>query len=142
MTGALHHVCISVSELEPAVAWYTAALGFEPEFTFAAGALRGTMLVNGEGDRVELFERVGSRPGVAWADPLTALETRGCAHFALRVADLERSYAQLLAAGAEGVWEPTASPQPGVRMAFVHDLEGNLIELVEVRPAAESASRS
>jgi hypothetical protein len=29
------------------------------------------------------------------------------------------------------VWDPRQSPEPGVRMAFVHDAEGNLIELLE-----------
>jgi lactoylglutathione lyase len=29
------------------------------------------------------------------------------------------------------VWDPRPSPEPGVRMAFVADLDGNLVELVE-----------
>jgi len=35
-----------------------------------------------------------------------------------------------VAAGAAAVWEPRTSPEPGVRMAFVADADGNLIELV------------
>ena len=28
MTASLHHVCLSVAELDRAVAWYAAALGY------------------------------------------------------------------------------------------------------------------
>jgi catechol 2,3-dioxygenase-like lactoylglutathione lyase family enzyme len=28
------------------------------------------------------------------------------------------------------VWDPRQSPEPGRRMAFVHDPEGNLVELI------------
>ena len=33
--------------------------------------------------------------------------------------------------GLHHVWDPRPSPQPGVRMAFVHDPEGNMIELIQ-----------
>jgi lactoylglutathione lyase len=36
-----------------------------------------------------------------------------------------------VATGASGVLEPSPSPEPGVRFAFLADPEGNLIELVE-----------
>jgi catechol 2,3-dioxygenase-like lactoylglutathione lyase family enzyme len=28
------------------------------------------------------------------------------------------------------VWDPRQSPEPGRRMAFVHDPDGNLVELI------------
>jgi lactoylglutathione lyase len=29
------------------------------------------------------------------------------------------------------VWDPRQSPEPGVRMAFVADADGNLVEFIE-----------
>ena len=47
-----------------------------------------------------------------------------------RVSDLDATYAELLARGATPVWDPRPSPEPGVRMAFVADPEGNLVEFI------------
>ena len=126
-----HHVGISMGDLDAAVAWYERALGLENEFSFEMPGMRGAMLKSPEGYRVELFEREGSTPGMTGAMPNDALLTRGYGHFALEVTDLEAVYARLVDEGAAGVWDPRPSPEPGVRMAFVHDPEGNLIELLE-----------
>lgn len=45
--------------------------------------------------------------------------------------ELDADFARLVAAGATAVWAPRPSPEPGVKMAFVADADGNLIELVE-----------
>ena len=126
-----HHVGISVGDLDAAVGWYERALGLETEFPFEIPGLRGAMMRSSDGYRVELLQREGSEPGLAGALPNDALLTRGYGHFALEVTDLESVYARLLDEGAAGVWDPRPSPEPGVRMAFVHDPEGNLIELLE-----------
>jgi catechol 2,3-dioxygenase-like lactoylglutathione lyase family enzyme len=89
------------------------------------------MLRSPEGYRLELFEAEGSVDGLKHAQPNDALRTRGYGHFALEVKDLESVYERLLADGAGAVWGPRQSPEPGVRMAFVHDPEGHLIELLE-----------
>jgi catechol 2,3-dioxygenase-like lactoylglutathione lyase family enzyme len=126
-----HHVGISVGDLDAAVAWYERALGLETEFPFAIPGLRGAMLKSADGYRVELLERADSANGLTGAQPNEALLTRGYGHFAIAVDDLDSCYERLLADGADGVWDPRPSPEPGVRMAFVHDPEGNLIELLE-----------
>jgi predicted enzyme related to lactoylglutathione lyase len=50
------------------------------------------------------------------------------------VHDLDATFERLVTAGAAAVWEPRPSPQPGVRMAFVADVDGNLIEIMEAVP--------
>ena len=40
-------------------------------------------------------------------------------------------YQSLLTAGAATRMQPSQSPEPGVRIAFVADPEGNLIELLD-----------
>jgi lactoylglutathione lyase len=127
----LHHVGISVADLDSARDWYERALGLETEFPFELPGLRGAMMRSPEGYRVELLEREGSADGLKGALPNDALLTRGYGHFALEVKDLDSVHARLLAEGASPVWDPRPSPEPGVRMAFVHDPEGNLIELLE-----------
>ena len=89
------------------------------------------MLVHGSGVRLELFQQPGATPGIQGAAPLEALATRGYGHFALAASDIGPVFAKALAAGARAVVEPSPSPEPGVRFAFLADPEGNLVELVE-----------
>ena len=90
------------------------------------------MLRTAGGARIELFEVPGAEPGLKWADPPTAMRTTGFGHVGLEADDLEAAYAGALAAGGTAVWDPRQSPEPGLRMAFVQDPDGNLIELIGV----------
>ena len=47
------------------------------------------------------------------------------------VPDVDAAYAGLLTAGATDRMSPRPSPEPGVRMAYVADPEGNLVELLD-----------
>jgi catechol 2,3-dioxygenase-like lactoylglutathione lyase family enzyme len=113
--------------------WYVGALGLEVEFEFALEAFEfsGAMLRSPEGWRVELLHRVGNVAGIGVQRPMDAALTRGFGHLALTIDDLEATYDGLLAAGAASRMPPSQSPEPGVRIAFVADPEGNLIELLE-----------
>ena len=53
---------------------------------------------------------------------------------AFDVTDLDVAYGRAVACGARPVMAPGPSPEAGVRMAFVADPEGNLLELLQ-RPA-------
>ena len=76
-------------------------------------------------------------PGLQAANPVEAALTRGFGHVAFDVPDVDAAYDALLAAGATDRMSPRPSPEPGVRMAYVADPEGNLIELLD-RTAAGS----
>jgi glyoxylase I family protein len=133
MGGAVqaHHVGLTVADLDRARDWYAAALGFELQLAFELpGGIRGVMLQTPGGARVELFESPGSRAGLLWVDPSDALQVRGFGHVGLEVGDLDGAFAKALSAGAVAVWDPRESPEPGRRMAFVHDPDGNLVELI------------
>jgi len=54
--------------------------------------------------------------------------------------DMEVAYDTLLAAGASDRMSPRPSPEPGVRMAYVADPEGNLVELLD-RTTSAAATR-
>ncbi|MFZ0088063.1 MAG: VOC family protein [Solirubrobacteraceae bacterium] len=126
-----HHVGLTVTDLGRARDFYARALGLAVQLAFELpGGARGAMLRSPQGARVELFEVAGSVAGVADVDPRTAMRTRGFGHVAFELDDLDAGYAVVMAAGAGEVWPPRPSPEPGRRMAFIHDLDGNLVELI------------
>ncbi len=94
------------------------------------------LLHPGQGDRLELLHRPGGRPGLRADTPPEAVLTEGFGHLAFDVAGLDAEFDRLVALGARPVMPPRPSPEPGVRMAFVADPEGNLVELLE-RPEPE-----
>ena len=51
-------------------------------------------------------------------------------HVGLSVGDLAATFDRVVGLGARPVMTPRPSPEPGVRMAFVADPEGNLVELL------------
>jgi catechol 2,3-dioxygenase-like lactoylglutathione lyase family enzyme len=131
MTIKAHHVGLTVTDLARSAAWYLGAFGFEQQLGFELpGGARGAMLRSPGGARVELFEVPGGNPGMSWADPPTAMLTQGFGHVAFECSDIEADFARAIDAGAAAVWDPRRSPEPGRRMAFVHDPDGNLIELI------------
>jgi multimeric flavodoxin WrbA len=94
------------------------------------------MLVHPEhGGRLELLHRPGSAAGLRAADPAQAALAEGCGHLAFDVADLDATFARVVELGARAVVTPRQSPEPGVRMAFVADPEGKLVELLSRTPA-------
>jgi catechol 2,3-dioxygenase-like lactoylglutathione lyase family enzyme len=127
------HVGLSVADLDGQVAWYCAAFGLTTAAPFEVKplGLRGIFVVGEPGLAIELLERAGSVPGIRAADQAEALLTRGYGHICLRVDDVDELHARLLAAGAGERMSPQAAPEPGVRMSFVSDPEGNLIELID-----------
>jgi lactoylglutathione lyase len=123
-----------VADLARAEAWYAAAFGLQREFATRIDAvgLDIVMLRDTEhGHRVELLHRPGSGPGLRAVNPAEAALTEGFGHLAFGVAGLDEVHGQLRGLGAREVMAPQPSPEPGVRMSFLADPEGNLIELVE-----------
>jgi lactoylglutathione lyase len=133
MNGSLDHVGLTVGDLEAMTAWYCDALKLETEFEFALEHVefRGVMLRSPAGYRIELLHRPGNEPGLQAGNPVEAALTRGFGHLALDVPDVDTTYTELVAAGASDRMSPRPSPEPGVRMAYVADPEGNLIELLD-----------
>jgi lactoylglutathione lyase len=129
----LDHVGLSVADLDAQVAWYSRAFGFTTSTPLEVSSLelRGTFLVGPSGLAIELLERARSRPGIQAADQAEALLTRGYGHICFRVTDVDALHAQLVAKGAVERMAPQISPEPDVRMSFVADPEGNLIELLD-----------
>ena len=138
----LDHVGLTVADIQAAEAWYERAFGFTRDVTFVVGAiqLEIVMLINNQGQRLELLSRPGSRPGLRASSAAEAALTEGYGHIAFDVSGVDETYERLLTLGATLVMPPQPSPEPNVRMAFVLDPEGNLIELLD-RTAASSNPR-
>jgi lactoylglutathione lyase len=129
----LDHVGLTVGDFDAMSDWYVKALELEVELEFALDHVdfRGVMLRSPAGYRLELLHRSGSVPGLQAASPVEAALTRGFGHVAFDVPDVDAAYDALLEAGASERMSPRPSPEPGVRMAYVADPEGNLVELLD-----------
>jgi catechol 2,3-dioxygenase-like lactoylglutathione lyase family enzyme len=129
----LHHAGLSVPDLDRSLDWYCGALGLRPGFRFEIPAigLRGAFALGEGGSGVELLEQSGAVPGPHRTDPPSANAVHGYNHICFQVQDLAEAYDRLVQRGAAPVWAPRDSPEPGVRMAFVTDPDGNLIELIQ-----------
>ena len=134
----LDHVGLAVGDLQVAVSWFCEVFGLVPELTLRVDALDLSieMLVHPVyGYRLELLHRPGSLAGCKPGTPGEAALREGYGHAAFDVTDLDGAYHRAVARGARPVMPPRPSPEPGVRMAFVADPEGNLIEFLHRPPA-------
>ncbi|HLK78776.1 MAG TPA: VOC family protein [Streptosporangiaceae bacterium] len=131
----LDHVGLAVADLAAEASWFCSVFGLVRELAQRVEVLDLSieMLIHPDyGYRVELLHRPGSaaaadgKPGT----PAEAALRHGYRHVAFDVADLDAAYDRAVAMGARPVMAPCPSPEPGVRMAFVADPEGNLVELL------------
>jgi catechol 2,3-dioxygenase-like lactoylglutathione lyase family enzyme len=138
----LDHVGLNAADLDAMVAWYTAAFGYtvQHRFDLTDLDLRIVMLVDRRGQRFELLQRTVTTPGLRAATPVEAAGTSGYGHVCFVVDDLDETFAWLIELDASPVLSPGPAPEQGVRMAWVHDPERNLIELI-TPPDAESPGR-
>ena len=122
----IHHVGLPVTDLGLSVAWYREALGLTHDA--AAGVPGGVaFMVAPTGERLELLA-VDVQPST-WDEPIAALRA-GVPHTAWTVDDLDDVYARAVEAGGRSVWTHRDTPEPGLRIAFVADPDGNLVELL------------
>ena len=137
IVARLDHVGLAVAGLEAAASWFCDVFGLVPELSLRVDAidLSIEMLIHPEfGYRLELLHRPGTgadgdadrKP----ANPAEAALRAGYGHVAFDVADLGVAFDRAVTRGARPVMPPCPSPEAGVRMAFVADPEGNLIELL------------
>jgi lactoylglutathione lyase len=129
----LDHAGLSVRDLGGTADWYCAAFGYTRELKLRVDPidLDIVMLIHrAHGDRLELLHRNGSTPGPRFGGPAEAALSQTFGHVALDVTDLDATFERVVGLGARPVMTPRPSPEPGVRMAFVADPEGNLIEIL------------
>ena len=120
ITG-LHHGAFVTADLARLRSFYVDQLGFRPIGGFADHSI----LFLAAGDlTIELEEEQGiDKPA----------RGRGWHHLALEVEDVDAAYAELTARGVPFQAPPTGFPAdaPLLRIAFLTDPDGNLLELVQ-----------
>jgi lactoylglutathione lyase len=134
--AVVDHAGVSVAALAVSEPFYRDVLGFdrvEDRFEFAEHQLKGVVLVNPQGARVELFERQGSEP-TGPHHQLDSPRRQGWFQFALAVPDIEATFAAVVAAGAVPSLAPTTAPDGVSLVAFVRDPDGNLVEFLQRFP--------
>jgi catechol 2,3-dioxygenase-like lactoylglutathione lyase family enzyme len=138
----IHHVGITVRQLDRSLAFYRdllglAVIGLSDDEDVAAivglpGArIRAADLDAGNGQLIELLEyRSGSRGG-----PALRPDTAGSCHLSLQVSGLRSALSRLASAGYPPLGDPArlsgAGPWQGCTAAYLRDPDGVLLELIE-----------
>jgi len=127
------HIMISTADYKGTVEWYNSILGFEvvrewdiegyPDVDVGYIAANGFMIeVVGTAKEFQA-EKVAP-------DVFTAMSDRGYVHLAFTSADVDAVAAELIRRGVELELPPTDFDAAGVRLLFIRDNNGNLIEIV------------
>lgn len=121
---------ISVADIDKMTTWYADMLGFKVTRDLAMGQGGGKLrfLENGN-ERLELVYAPGSKPGEQKPMP-PAASINGYVQLTMEVPDLDVARAALAAKGATPS-AITPIPPLGIRVFFMRDPEGNIVELVQ-----------
>jgi methylmalonyl-CoA/ethylmalonyl-CoA epimerase len=142
----VHHVGISVRNMDEAINFWSEVFGFELDFKAELKPIKTVVaFLKRDGFRIELFQKEGAVP--AHADrlkPNTDLLTHGTKHIAFSVDDVQAAAERLYAQGARivGVMRGKGTPmqaeddprldgvkQPAMALFFLDDSD-TLIELI------------
>jgi len=137
----VHHVAMSVPDLDRAHAFYVGVLGFEEVFRDGwrdsplvdrvmgvTGGSGRAMMIRAGNLFLEIFEF--ATPAPATHDPAPAVNRYGFTHIALDVSDIDDVHQRLVDAGMTFHTTPVSSY--GVRTTYGRDPFGNLIELQQI----------
>ncbi len=118
-----HHVALYTANLARIRSFYTDVLGFALSGAFPG---RNIVFVDAGSTAIEIVENTTRTA-------MTGEESRGWAHLALEVVDVDAAYAELSARGVLFHVSPKDFPEeaPSVRIAFFRDPDGNELELVQ-----------
>ena len=141
MISKLRHTGIVVRNLNQSVVFYE-ALGFKTwKREIEQGQFLGTVvdLKNARVETAKLKAPCGallellqyhSHPVEMEISPQPSNQL-GCSHIALTVGSIDKALECVQSCGGSLVNQPATAPDGTVRVAYCHDPEGNLLELVE-----------
>ena len=133
MVKGLSHAAIRARDLEKSLRFYKEVLGLEEAFriTEEDGSARLVYLWIAPGQFIEIFPQ-GEK------EPERGPDTIGLQHICLETADVEEAYARLT---SRGVVTDTGivTGRAKCRQFWLHDPDGNPIELMELGPESMQA---
>jgi catechol 2,3-dioxygenase-like lactoylglutathione lyase family enzyme len=118
-----HHIAIYTRDLARLEAFYTSLLGFPIVRRWDAA---GIVFVDAGGLWIELTRQDAPDDGTR---PRALDQGVGINHLALQVADIDRSFRELVDQGVRVLAAPV--DYENVRVAFLADPDGNVLELIE-----------
>jgi len=127
------HIMISTADYVATLDWYNRVLGFEVvrEWDIAGYPDVDVGYISANGFVIEV---VGTKEPFqdekVAPDVFTAMSDRGYVHLAFSSADVDAVAAELVSRGVELEMPPTNFDAAGVRLLFIRDNNGNLIEIV------------
>ena len=132
---SVHHLAIVTSQYERLREFYAETLGLPVVGGFPGHAI---VFLDAGGVRIELIREEAP----AEMPPSALAVRRGWHHLAWEVDDVDAAHADLVARGVESSSSPEDFPSesPGLRIAFLRDPDGNLIEVVQ--PVSRQPLRS
>ena len=142
MIKTIRHTGIIVTKMDRALEFYRDLLGMEVvldreqegEFVGKLIALedvrmRVVMLQAPDGNKVELFEFY-SHPKKAPEKVQTS--DIGCSHIAVAIDNVEAAYEKFSQKGIQFNCPPVVSPDGYAKVAYCHDPDGTIVELVQI----------
>ncbi len=144
--STLHHVGIIVSDMERSKIFYSRLLGTiaKKDTTISGPALWKQTEVDGATMRIVFFEFDNGSTGLELIEftdkkgeqAVTAQNTTGSVHFALKVSDAKKTYAQLVEEGYHFIAEPQHmdsgyGQMKGYTFAYLRGPDNELVEIIE-----------
>lgn len=127
------HVMVHAVDFDRSYAWYRDMLGFRPVVRWTVDGLDGTQLsyLGRNGFLIELVSAPASDKTVSLPTPVDFAEhfaQRGYTHLCFAVDDVDATLLALNERGLPTFSDPIDFPALGVRVGFVQDPDGNVIE--------------
>ena len=136
MDLTIHTTFLPADDPEASLTFYRDTLGFEVRGDVGKGAMRWITVGSSTQPQTSIvLHPPAVDPGITDAERRTIAELMAKGSFAtivLASADVDGTFEQVQASGAEVVQEPTEQPY-GVRDCAIRDQAGNLIRLQELR---------
>ncbi|MBO9579449.1 MAG: VOC family protein [Sphingobium sp.] len=120
---------MSVGDIDKMTTWYGDMLGFKVAKELAMGQGGKLRFLENGNERIEMVYAPGSKPGEQKPLP-PAAAIQGYVQLTMEVPDLDAARAALAAKGAAPS-AITPIPPLGIRVIFMRDPEGNIVELVQ-----------
>jgi len=127
MSYAIEHVSIRCRDLGTCIDYFQRMFGAEVMLRRELDESRKIVFLRLGDTMLELMEM-----GPA-SEPVDAMEHYGVHHIGIKVDDFDSAYRELQTKGADFIGEPF-EPTPGIRLAFLREPNGAVIELTQRDP--------